>query len=346
MKCKRKFDARKLDHKTLEALRLRTVQQVLDGESPETLARVLDLNPATIYKWLNRYHYGGWDALKAKPIPGRPPKLNAKQMAWLAKAIREKNPLQLNFPFALWTLEMIRQLIRERFDVRLSEVSVGRIMRTLGFSPQRPLRRAMEQDGALVAQWQKAEYPKIRARAKRENAVIFFAYESSVRSDYHKGTTWSPRGKTPVVAQTGARFSLNMISAISPNGQLRFMVHEGTATAEVFCDFLKRLARDVEQKIFLIVDGHRIHRARKVQKLLKKMDGKITLFFLPPYSPELNPDELVWSQVKRQVAKKPVNSRDELQQRILSALRSLQKLPEKVRGFFMTPTCRYAIEGV
>lgn len=345
MKCKRKLDARKLDHKTLEALRIRTVQQVLDGESPETLARVLDLNPSTIYRWLNRYHYGGQEALKAKPVPGRPRKLSSEQMEWIANTVRSKNPLQLDFPFALWTLAMIRQLIREKFNVRLSEVSVGRLMKTLGFTAQRPLHRAHQQDPVLVEKWQAEEYPRIRARARKEKALIFFADESSVRSDYHKGTTWAPKGHTPVVRTTGARFSLNMISAVSPRGELRFMVHEGTATAETFCTFLKRLVQGVEQKIFLIVDGHRIHRARKVQQLLKKLDGKITLFFLPPYSPQLNPDELVWSQVKRRVGKQPVNSKDELKSRVQSALRSLQRLPEKVKGFFRAPECHYILAG-
>jgi len=150
-------------------------------------------------------------------------------MECLTKTIREKNPLQLNFPFALWMLWMIRQLIRERFNFYLSEVSVEWIVKTLGFSPQRPLRRATQQDPALVAHWQKKEYPKIQTRDERENSLIFFADESSVRSDYHQGTTCSPRGKTPVVAQTGALFSLNMISVISPRWQLRFMVHDVTA---------------------------------------------------------------------------------------------------------------------
>ena len=342
MKCKRKIDGRKLDRKAKEALRLRVVEQARCGASPEQLAKVLDINPRTVYRWLEKYHYGGKDALKAKPIPGRPAKLSGEQMRWIAGTVREKNPLQLQFPYALWTLAMIRELIRSRFNVRLSEVSVGRLMRTLGFTPQRPLHRAYEQDPVLVEKWRAEDYPAIQKQAKKDKALIFFADESGIRSDYHKGHTWAPQGKTPVVEATGARFSLNMLSAVSAQGQFRFMVHEGTATAQTFCTFLTRLAHGVEHKVYLIVDGHRIHRAKKVQKLLEQLDGKITLFFLPPYSPQLNPDELVWSQVKQRVGKQLIKSKADLKARVIAALRSLQKMPEKIQGFFQAPSCQYA----
>jgi transposase len=221
-------------------------------------------------------------------------------------------------------------------------VSVGRVMRTLGFTPQRPLHRAYQQDPALVEKWRAEDYPAIQKRAKKEKAQIFFADEAGIRSDYNKGHTWAPEGKTPVVEATGARFSLNMLSAVSAQGQFRFMVHEGTATAQTFCTFLRRLAEGSEHKIFLIVDGHRIHRAKKVQTLLERLKGKITLFFLPPYSPQLNPDELVWGQVKQRVGKQPIKSKDDLKARVLAALRSLQRLPQNVRGFFEAPSCQYA----
>ena len=342
MECKRRTDNRSLDKKAQEALRIRVVGQVREGVSPEQLAKTLDINPRTIYRWIERFHYGGEEALRNKPKRGRPPKLTAAQMAWIARTVRDKNPQQMSFPFALWTLGMIRELIRWKLGVRLSEVSVGRVMRSLGFTPQRPLHRAYQQNPALVEKWREEEYPKIRKRARKENALIFFADESGIRSDYHKGHTWAEAGRTPVVKATGERFSVNMLSAVSPRGEFRFMVHEGTVTAEVFCTFLRRLAAGVEQKIFLIVDRHAIHRAKKVRELLEEMDGKITLFFLPPYSPELNPDELVWSQVKRRVARELVQSKEDLKARVLSALRSLQRMPDKIRGFFLAPSCRYA----
>ncbi|OCC14325.1 Mobile element protein [Dissulfuribacter thermophilus] len=310
MKCKREFDGRKLDHKTLEAIRMRAVQQVLEGKKPEDVADFYGMNHRTIYRWLEKYHYGGFDALKAKPVPGRPPKLNASQLQWLARALRDKDPRQLNFPFALWTLAMVKELIFRKFGVSLSEVSVGRILKTLGFSPQRPLYRATQRDKALVNEWKTTEYPKIKARAKKEGAVIFFGDESGVRSDYHRGTMWGERGKPPVVKSTGACFSLNMISAISPRGHFRFMTVKGSVTAEVFCDFLKRLVNGMDQKIFLMLDNHRVHHSKKVRELVSSLEGKLEIFYLPPYSPDLNPDEQVWNHVKRKVSRSLVVSKE------------------------------------
>ncbi|MFQ5677770.1 MAG: IS630 family transposase, partial [bacterium] len=182
MECKKVFDARKLPREAKEQLRMAAVKRVEDGESPEFVAAGLGINRRTIYRWLSVYHYGGEDALKAKPIPGKPPKLNGKQMQKLARILRTKNPLQLKFEFALWTLAMVRVLIRQEFGVKLSEVSVGRLLKRLGFSAQRPLYRAWQQDPALVEQWREKCYPEIEARAKREKALIFFADESGIRS--------------------------------------------------------------------------------------------------------------------------------------------------------------------
>ena len=345
MKRKRKFDGRKLDHKILEALRIRTVQRVVDGGDPEELDKGLGMNRATVYRWIQKYYSEGRYALKAKPIPGRPPKLDIGQKAWLARTIREKNPLQLNFQCALWTVPMLRELIRRELGVRLSQVSVWRLLRNLGFTPQRPKHKAHQQVPALVERWRAKDFTKIQRRVKKEKALIFFADEAGIRSDDHRGTTWAPIGETSVVASTGSRFSLNMLSVVSPREELRLMVYEGTATAQTFCTFLERLAVGVKQKIFLIAGGHRFHRARKVKECLERLDGKIELFFLPPYTPQLNANEWVWSQVRGRVGRQTVHDKIELTEKILSALRSLQKLPDKIRGFFRGPDIRYAMEA-
>lgn len=343
MKCKRKTDGRRVSSEGKEALRIRVVHLVKEGASPEELAKTLDINPRTIYRWLAKYHYGGADALKTKPRPGRPPKLDGLQLSRLASMIREKNPLQLSFPFALWTLEIVREVIRREFNVHLSAVSVGRILRTLGFTPQRPLRRAIEQNPALVERWRAEDFPAIQREAQRNNALIFFGDEAGIRSDYHRGTTWGPQGHTPVVPRTGARFSINMLSAVSAQGDFRFMVHDGTATAETFCQFLKQLVVGVEQPVYLIVDGHRIHRAKKVQQLVAELAGKLKLFFLPPYSPQLNPDEWVWNNVKQRVAKQFVVTKAELSRLAQAALSALMKAPETIKGFFRDPDIQYAV---
>lgn len=342
MKCLKEFDARALSHDALEQLRRSAVRRIEAGESPEWVAAGLGINRRTVYRWLEAFHYGGADALAAKPIPGAPRKIDARQMAWISRTVRQKNPLQLKFDYALWTLAMIRALIRRQFGVNLSEVSVGRLMRRLGFTPQRPLYRAWQQDAALVEQWQAEHYPAIAARAKKEKALIFFADESGMRSDHHAGTTWAPAGQTPLVKATGARFSMNLLSAVNALGHFRFMTVEGTVTGTVFRDFLQRLITGVDRKIFLIVDGHPAHKARLVRDFVAAHNDRIELFFLPPYSPELNPDELAWAHIKARVAKATIQTKDELKRKIHSAMRHLQLSPHIVAQFFHAPTCAYA----
>ncbi|WP_226860208.1 IS630 family transposase [Desulfoluna spongiiphila] len=178
------------------------------------------------------------------------------------------------------------------------QVSVGRLLKKLGLPPQKPLRKAYQRNEELVTKWRNEDYPKIRAMAKQENATIYFGDESTIRSDYHSGTTWAPKGKTPVVETTGARFSVNMISAISPKGSLRFKAINGKMNASKFIDFLKRLRHGATNPIYLIVDGHPVHKSSAVKKYVESTDGMLKLFLLPPYSPHLNPDELVWSYLK------------------------------------------------
>src|ERR1700693_5430382 len=167
-------DARRLDHHTLEALCERAVRKVQEGESPEVVARVLGLNRSTAYGWLAEYRRGGWGALKAKPLFGRPPKLDGKKLQWVYNTVTQKNPLQLKFVFALWTREMVAKLIKDKFGIKLSANSVGHLLAQLGITCQKPLHRAIERDEALVQQWLKKEYPKIKAMARKEEAEIYF----------------------------------------------------------------------------------------------------------------------------------------------------------------------------
>jgi transposase len=324
-----KEDGRALDHKTLEEIRIRAVQSVEAGESPEDVIRTLGFGRTVIYSWLAKYREGGVDALRAKPISGRPSKMTGSQIKWVYKTVTGKNPLQLRFEFALWTRSMIREVIREKFGVRLSEVSVGRMLRKLGLSPQKPLRRAYERNPELVELWRKKEFPEIRRLAKKERATIYFSDEAGVRSDFHAGTTWAPKGQTPVVPATGQRFGMNLISAISPRGDFRFMTVEGRMNAEKFIEFLKRLIHNASRPVFLIVDRHPSHRAKKVLAFVRATEGRLRLFFLPPYAPDLNPDEHVWNHLKNHgVGKQAIRSRDQFRKVVLGHMRSLQRLPD------------------
>jgi transposase len=339
----RENDGRKLDHKTLEAIRIRAVEQIEAGESPEDIVRSLGFARATIYNWLARYREGGKEGLKAQPLSGRPTKLNGKQIQWIYKTIVGKNPTQLKFEYALWTRKMIGDLINDKYEQRLSDVSVGRLLKKLGLTPQKPLMRAYQQDEEAVRLWLEEEYPRIKEMAKREKADIYFCDEASVRSDYHAGTTWAPKGQTPIVKTTGARFGVNMISAISPRGALRFMVVDGKMNGARFCEFLKRLIHNAAHPIFLVLDGHPAHRSKMVKKFAASTEGKLKLFYLPGYSPELNPDELVWNDLKHHnIGRRIITGPDPLKRLVISHLRALQKKPEKIKAFFLEKNVGYA----
>jgi transposase len=335
-------DGRKLDHKTLEALPIRAVGQVEAGAHPEDVAAALGLHRKTVYDWLAKYREGGTDALRARPVPGRPPKLGGPQLSRLYALIAGQDPRQLQFEFALWTREMIREVIRREFKVALSVVSVGRLLRKLGLSPQRPLHRAYQQDPEAVQRWKKEAYPAIRAEAEAAGATVYFADEAGIRSDYHAGTTWSPAGQTPVVKNTGSRFSVTMISAVSAKGALRFAVYEGTTTAATFIDFCKRLLHDAAGPVYLVVDGHPAHRATATKEFARLDRRPAPAGFLPGYSPELNPDEWVWKNDGHdRIGKTGVTSKADLKSKATGALRRLQKRPGLVRAFFADPHLRY-----
>jgi transposase len=338
-----KFDARTLSQEALSDLRRRGVASVQDGQTPDEVARVPCVSRAAVFNWLAMYRGGGWHALEARKRGGRPRKLDGRQMAWVYSTVAGKSPLQMRFTFALWTLDMIRIVIRRQFGIQLSRSSVGRLMDQLGLSAQRPLWRAYQQNPKAVAKWLKEEYPRICEEAKRRRARVFFADEAGVRSDAHSGTTWAPKGKTPIVSTTGARFGMNLMSAVSRTGQMHFAVVDGRVNAEVFIEFLRRLIHNRRTPVFLIVDGHPSHKAGKVKKYVETVADRLRLFFLPPYSPELNPDELVWNDLKNHIlGRKAIVGPAQMRRVVLSRLRWMQKTPQHVASFFHAPETKYA----
>jgi len=298
---------------------------------------------ASIYNWLAMYRAGGWDALDARKRGGRPRKVSARMIAWVYRVVTGGDPRQYKFPFALWTRNAIAILLYRRYGVRLSANSVGRLLAHLGITPQKPLWRAYQQDPERVRQWIQAEYPAIARQAQQEKAEIWFGDESGVRSDYHAGTTWAARGKTPVVRTTGARYRLNMLSAVNRRGKMRFMIEAKGLNADVMCRFLDRLMAGQKRRVFLILDGHPIHKSARLARKVSGFDGRLKLFLLPPYSPELNPDEGVWREVKgHRLGRAGIFSFADLKSKALGALRHLARRPDKVRALFRTHTTIYA----
>lgn len=321
--------------------RMQAIKMSRAGVPARRIAEVFGVSTRAVFGWLSVFAQFGQNGLLAKPGAGPRPKLNEEQLRWIARTVRENTPNQLNFEFGLWTLRLIGELIKRQFDVSLSLPTLGKVMALLGFSAQRPLHRAYEQDATLVQAWIDDELPRLRRRAKAKGARVLFADEASMRTDYHAGTTWAPRGCTPVVKATGSRVSVNMISAVSSMGELQFMLIEGRGTAEVFKRFLEQLMHAAKTPIILVVDGHSIHKSKLVREYVESTNGMLELCYLPPYSPQLNPDEQVWKNIKERVAKQFPKSRDELRSMLSDALTRLQSLPEIVRGFFKHPECGF-----
>lgn len=227
--------------------RFRAVQLMESGKSPELVAEFLGVSRSSVFDWQKKYREGGLAALSTKFASGRPTVLSDKQMMSLYFMIVGKDPRQYSFGFALWTRKIIADLIEQKFGERLSLPTVGRILKKLGMSAQRPLYRAYQQDPEKVRIWKQETYPAIRQQATQAGATIFFADEAGIRTDHHAGTTWAPVGCTPVVTATGQRKSVNMISAISPRGHLHFDLFEGSMTAARFIEFCTKLVHDCPQ---------------------------------------------------------------------------------------------------
>jgi transposase len=239
---------------------------------------------------------------------------------------------------------MVQELIKREFGVSLNVITVGRLLHKLGLTPQKPKRKAYQQNEYYVLKWMAEDFKEIKKLAAKANADIFFGDESAVRSDYHSGTTWAVRGKTPIVRTTGTRHKVNLISAISPRGEMRFMATEGNVNAEVFIEFLKRLIANAEDPIFLVLDNSSVHRSKEVRNYVVSTNGRLRLFFLPPYSPELNPDEHFWNYLKNHNIGRQVTTNGwDLYTRVTKVMRSLQKYPEKIRSFFQHQWTKYIL---
>lgn len=318
------------------------VQLYERGMTAEQIAEAMDVGRSSVFDWIANYRRGGLAAISTKFASGRPTLLDDSEMVRLHGMINGKDPRVHGFGMALWNRGLIRDLIRHNFGKSVSLVTVGRILKKLGMSPQRPLYRAWKQDPERVERWKREEYPAIRARAAAQGATILFSDEASVRTDYHAGTTWAPIGQTPVVTGPAVRHAVKIVSAIGQRGEISFQVHEGTMNAERYIEFLASVLHDFETTVFLVVDGCSVHKAKIVTEYVASTGGRLELFFLPPYSPDLNPDEWVNKNVKHdRIARAVPLTRDDLKAIAIDALERLKKCPGIVRGFFGDPKLRY-----
>ena len=342
----RTIDARQLPPTAQADLRRKAVAAVRAGQSKTEVARLFGVARQTVHSWVNAYQEGGAAALKARRRGRRPGKrLSGKQSAVIRRRIRDRHPDQLKLPFYLWTREAVGELIAREFGIEVSVWTVGRYLGDWGFTPQRPARRAWEQNPKAVRRWLREEYPAIRKQARAEKAEIYWEDEMGLRSDHAAGRSYAPRGQTPAIPTSGNRFGCNLVSAITNRGRLYISVFRGSFTTKVFLEFLRRLVKQVKRKVFLILDGHPVHRARAVTHWLARPTERIRVFRLPPYSPELNPDEYLNQDVKTNAAgRQRPRDADEMMGNIRGYLRSTQRQPALVVNYFHAESVRYAVE--
>jgi transposase len=339
-------DTRSLPAAAQAALRNRAVRAVLGGMTQAQTARVFGVHHNAVNRWVKRYRQGGWEGLAEQRRgrrPGEQAALSGPQQQEVIALVRDSTPDQLGLAGFLWTREAVAELIARRYGLWLARTTVGAYLRGWGFSPQKPQRRALEQNPAAVRRWLAETYPAICARARREGGVVLWLDEMGIRSDAAAGRSWAPVGQTPVIKGTGKRFRVNMISAVSNAGMLRFRLFTGSFRGPVLIDFLGRLLRDCGgRKVHLIVDGHPVHRAKAVSAWVGR-HGQVELHFLPGYSPELNPVELLNHDVKANAAgRRRPRSAEELRHELHGYLRRRQRQPAVLVRFFDHPTTRYA----
>lgn len=339
-----KIDGRTVNHKALEHLRKLAVKRVVEeGEKPSEVMESLGLCRTSMYPWLRKFKEKGWEALAERIAQGPEPKLNERQRQQVKRWILGKDPRQYGFDFGLWSRRIVQALIQEKLGIELGWTAVGRLLASLEITPQKPLRRAYERDPKAVAQWLEVDYPKLRKRAKKRGAKIFFLDEAGFQSDPPLGRTYGLKGQTPVVVTSGQRQSINVISAVNRRGEFWAATYPGKLNAEAFVIFLNDFLKGQRAKVFLVVDGHPAHKANSVKRYVQSLEGRLELHFLPPYAPDLNPDEFVWSHMKSNgVSKKPLKQNESLKARVEKDILALHRNKKLVRSFFCAESVAYA----
>lgn len=334
-----------MSHESSETIRRMAVKRVLEGEAPSAVMKSYGLCRTTIYPWLSAHQEGGETALESRPSTGRPPTLSERQRHQVRRWICGKDPRQYGFDFGLWTRRIVAELVEEKFDHRLSVTAVGRLLASLEITPQKPLRRAYERDPVAIAKWKEKDYPKLKVRARRLGAEIFFIDEAGVRSDSALQRTWGAKGETPIVATSGQRQKVNAISAVNANGAFWYDVYTGKFNAQLFISKLKAFMRNRRRPVFLVLDSHPAHRAKIVAAYVQSLEGQLELHFLPGYAPDLNPDEFVWNHLRQNgVTKTPLKQNEQLKDRVEKDLAQIKRSPRLVRSFFRAESVEYIMD--
>jgi transposase len=342
----KKDDARTLTAAAQEQLRKQAIRLRKRGETYNEIGEILGVHKHTAWKWWKKYQADGAKGLQVQTRGrrvGAQRHLDISQELRIQQLITDHTPDQLKLTFALWTRQAVQEIIQFEYGFRMPIRTVGSYLQRWGFTPQKPAKQAYEQRPAAVQKWLQEEYAAIAHRAKQEGAEIHWGDETGIRSDSQHGRSYAPKGQTPVIRLSAQRTSVNMISTVTNQGKVRFMIYKETMSAQVLITFMKQLIKGAGRKIFLVLDNLRVHHAKLVTQWVGKHPKEIELFYLPSYSPELNPDEYLNGDLKVGVhSRPPSRSQEHLIKKVKSHMVKLQKLPARVRSYFKHPQIAYA----
>lgn len=338
-------DARLIPDETMSYLRKIAVHAVMElGYSPEDVIKIMGFSRSCIYDWLNRFDELGYDGLETQKAPGAPRIITKEMDEWLKEVILESTPEDFGYDTHLWTCPILAELLLCRYGVRVTSEIVNHHLRKMNLTYQKPSYVSAEQDGEAVEQFLNVQFPKIQRFANVIGADIGFEDEASVDLREHSGKTWGICGETPKVVVTSGRGRFNILSVVTAKGKLNYHVTEKKIDSKEYISFLKQLLKNRERPLILIVDRASFHTSKAVRKFVASHRHAIRIYLLPAYSPELNPDEHVWEEIKdKRLGRQTIKNKKELKKRLHSVLKSLQKRTDRIISFFHIPETRYAL---
>lgn len=344
MKADWMFDARKIPDQVMNYLRRIAVRAIEEKHySPELVADLFGMDRTSIYDWLRQYRRQGEDALDTRKAPGAPWIITPDIDAWLKDTIVHSTPADHGYDTVLWTLKIIVDLLRDRFELWVSEATVDLHLHALGLSYQQPCYRAFGRDPAKIKQFVEIEFKDLQKLARELKADIAFEDEAWIGCGNHSGRTWGLVGQPPEIRACDEKCGAHVLSMVTAEGELMFDVKTEKLVSSVYIDFLKKVIGNRTRPLIVIADKASYHTSHEVKKFVEDHAQQIWLFFLPPHSPELNPDEQVWNEIKhRQLEKKPIKNPTDFERRLYAVLLKLQTLKEKVQSFFQLQDTQYA----
>ena len=341
-----KMDFRKLSSQDRYSYRKRAISLIQSGEKKKEVALIFGVRPSTVSQWVKSYKEKGMKGLEdiKRGVKSEDRKLlSLKQELTIQAMILDTMPDQLKLPYALWTRKAVKELIKRELDIEIALTTTGHYLRSWGYSPQKPKKKAYEQNPKAVQKWLDEEYPAIKKKAKKENAEIHWGDETGVKNNCQHGRSYAPKGKTPVKKSMSKRFSVNMVSSVTNQGKVEFMIYTGSMNADRFIMFLKQLIKSKSKKKYLVLDNLSVHHSKIVKQWVEENKERIELFFLPSYSPEKNPDEYLNCDLKQGLSMKPSpRNQEKLSENLKNHMDMLQQNPLRVKKYFKHKDIQYA----